>query len=736
MPGSDAALVYGATSLMMTGAEGLGYRIEASADGTNWGNPAAVVTAVQSRLQDGSLAIVDSYENREASIYVRITASTFDGLSRGEAALVAETRKRGYNTFTWTPSASLATPTVFDVVYGSMAHNFDDLMETQNLLRVFVLTLTCLPFPRLNREIVAAAIAAPPATPTTVVVDSGAATTGWAGSPSAPSVVSGAVRESPTVVSVDNGDSTSGWSAQKDPASLNTSVSSANSIVSVSATTNSKVPGGYVGALRTGSVNLSGTPFVAIDELIAVGEFNRLTGFSVLVDGAPIPILGNNALGNGYYRLWIKPNVSSFASIEVRANFAAAFPEFPDLFSSEAARVSVDQIFRSNVGPDSGGLSLTRTGSIPTSATPYITVDYLNANVENLAFSLDGAQVTPLYNLDQGGGIMRAYLKSTGSTVGSVGISGVIPAARVLYGDVTQSFVSVDQVARTDTLPFAGTRRQLTRALPVAGSVRTQGRLSVQHESTALGETLVYVYANDGSSYTPPLRPYRTAGGTVTGDTSLYSGASDNLNTLVQFDIPANSLPAGNYRLMARLQRASTSTPTLTITANTRVGGINLPGGVTMNSAVTVNPTYAILDLGPMTLPTTALASASAGTVRITIEDVADTNVILDDAYLVNVDIGTVTIVDCGTGTPAAGGPSKRLWLDPATVTNNGKDSVLRGHTADRSDAFNPADSIRGWTPPQFEPPTMKVFTACNALDAAVELRHFPRFLHNAYAVA
>lgn len=585
----DAGLAWGEQDVMMTGFNAAGYWIEASADGTNWGNPEAVVTAVRSRLQDGSLASVTSEDNRQAPVQLRVRGEHYDGLVAGEEALVAETRREGYNTLTYTPPVDDAVASVFDVVYSVLDYSLVDLNE-KRLERQYTATLTCLPFPRADTETVATAPLPPPSTPVATSVDDGSSTSGWTGS---------------------------------------TTVSTSGSALSVAATTTTAASVKWL--QRAGSVSMTTTPYLFVDWIWGSANGARvLNSFTAIVDG----------------------------------------------------------------------ITYTPVASGPSPTAPFIRTYFQVPSFSTVRFVADISEV-------QGG-----------------------------FGPgPSPSNFSLTQVTKTDALPGAGTRRQLTRTLPVAGSVRTQGRLSMQHESTALGDALIYVYKDDGSGYVPAARPYRAGGGSVTTDTAIYSGSYDNLNTATYFDFPVLALPSGNYEVMARLQRPTAATVGLSLTATTRVNSTTLS---TRSSApsVAVPDAYGFCHIDYLTLSTTKLASPASGTVRVTIEDPTDSNIRLDDLYLLNLDIGTVTIVSCGTGTPASGGSANRLWLDPATMTNDGQPAIFIGYAADRSDAYDPGTAIKAWTPPLFEPTSMNLFTACNALDAAVTLSHFRRGLHHIRALA
>ena len=101
----------------------------------------------------------------------------------------------------------------------------------------------------------------------------------------------------------------------------------------------------------------------------------------------------------------------------------------------------------------------------------------------------------------------------------------------------------------------------------------------------------------------------------------------------------------------------------------------------------------------------------------------------LDEAWLFNNAIGAlIGPVACGTGAAAAGGPARRLFIEPPSVTTP-RPRILIGHSAARSDAFYPVGGSGGWDIPQFDPYGVNVLTVTtNALDASVTLRHYPRW--------
>lgn len=603
---SDASIRWGDVELLPDMADefdpDLEYYVEASGDGMSWGNPTAIITAVQSRLRDGSLATIDSYGNREqVPLKIRVKSTTYDGLGAGEEALNAETRRHGFNTLTWTPSVSLAVPTVFDVVYSWLNWDFDDLSETM-LERYFTATLEFLPFPRSVDEVVQESLD-PPGSATVTSINTCAATTGW----SKPAASSLASTGGKIVVTGDV--AADQW------------------------------------AELAAAVTMSGDRFVRVDWQWGVDGKSRYS----------VPDL--QAVFDG---------VSDFKN--ARAVINSPVPGYTRSYFECPASWATVQLLA------------------PTPAT-----------------------VRP------------------GVTLGQ---------------DAT---LRIDQVSRTDAIGEESTGRQQFRSLPVAGSVRTQGRLSIEHEDDPLGQALIYIYCNDNSGYAPPLRRNLVSAGTTHDDASLVSGHWNMLDTPWVTETSATAVPEGSYEIYALIRGSSAGTVDLTVSATSVVGGVDLGGTVSETATVTVGTEWGIydltgLDLGPVKLATPAAAANAV--VRITIEDADDSgiDVDIDEAWICNLDLGAVTHVICDGKTdppPAPGGPCNRLWLDPATVTNDGEDAVYIGFAADRSDAFNPAEGILGWTPPVFEPNSMNAFVVTTkAAYPAIRLAHYPRWLHNARAVA
>ena len=290
-----------------TAGDSSGYTIETFAD-NNWGNAKSIVTVIKSLLQDGAVAAVTGSENREASVPVRITAPTYDGLAQGEEDLMAEVnltndRTRGGNTLTWLPPRADAVPTVFDVIVAELAFDFDDLNENR-LQRDYTLTFTCLPFARSEALTVVPALPVPPTTPTTVVIDSCDVTTGWSSSTGAVSSSGGEVT-TPLTAS---------WPA---PSSGN--------------------------LIRTGAVTMGATPYLVVNWHDTEGLTSLGGNFEVAVvpvTGQPpvvLPLLAYEANTGGIFKMYYKPP-ASIADLRVTFSYSSLFLTGGTLRIAEVSR--------------------------------------------------------------------------------------------------------------------------------------------------------------------------------------------------------------------------------------------------------------------------------------------------------------------------------------------------------------------------------------------------------------
>jgi hypothetical protein len=194
----------------------IGAMVYALGDDMGFGDPEAVIAAIQSQLQDGDLERVDRYGNREALIPLAIEAPDADdigdALARMAAELDAACRFDGWTELAYTPPLAGAATSVYEVTSATIATTFDDLEEMEQGCRYVTLSIHARPFPRTVDPITIDAPAAVGSNTTTV--DSGGSTTGWSMLSTAPAALKNLVPNPSFEVN------TTGWTAGSGSESL------------------------------------------------------------------------------------------------------------------------------------------------------------------------------------------------------------------------------------------------------------------------------------------------------------------------------------------------------------------------------------------------------------------------------------------------------------------------------------------------------------------------------------
>lgn len=294
---------------------------------------------------------------------------------------------------------------------------------------------------------------------------------------------------------------------------------------------------------------------------------------------------------------------------------------------------------------------------------------------------------------------------------------------------------SETETALTPTPTSISTARQRMHTVTNPGSARTETAIAVQHASTSLGEVLVYSFPDDGRGYSPPLRQYLTASGTTTVDAALVSGSRNMLDAQVTYTIPCDTLYEGQHLILARMRASGgTYSATLEINAQTRMGSTLLSGqnefGVDVPVSFGDSTAWRIVHLGSVSLPAVDVGDPSTADVRLTIvdSDISGDDIDVDEVWLFNLSIGELTWVDCGDGTAAVGGPSKALFSEPPTV-DVPTPRLLRGHSSDQSDAFNPGLDVTSWGRHVLADGDTKILTVTtNTTSAVTTLRVWPHW--------
>jgi hypothetical protein len=385
-------------------------------------------------------------------------------------------------------------------------------------------------------------------------------------------------------------------------------------------------------------------------------------------------------------------------------------------------------------------LTLQKTFAATTSTTNLLVVDWLPVPAvgASLTATGDGTNL-PLFAeaASPTSGYTRTWFKVAAASLAVTKFTMASTGSDLTSPDASAArTLRIDNVAVTDVQPVTGTNRQQYRSLIVPGSARTRGSLAIESATAALGDgTLVYVYPKDGSTtgYSPSLRQFRLSGNTVTTDAALVSGASEPLNgSPVIFSVPIGLFPRGSYLLVGRLATSGGGTPFVGYQYATRFGGTFIDASPALGRTITTTTAYQTSAIARLQLPSVDLdpAAQSAGAVMYLAVQTTVGAATYDEFWLFNTTIGQLTWVDCGTGAGAVGGSSRRLYLEPATVTTP-RPLVRVGHSADRSDSHYPVSlvggvtvsNVRSWQSPEFKPSQVNVLAVTpNATDAVITL--------------
>ncbi|MDR7253703.1 hypothetical protein J2X46_002693 [Nocardioides sp. BE266] len=295
----------------------------------------------------------------------------------------------------------------------------------------------------------------------------------------------------------------------------------------------------------------------------------------------------------------------------------------------------------------------------------------------------------------------------------------------------TQTF-EVDQVLKANALPASGTTREKNSVIVPKGSVPTEGNVLVQHETGGLGVVSVFSH-QAGSGYNPSMRPWTIISDTPTTDSTTVSGARQTLTGLTRYAVPVASIPEGDVHLWARLRTTSgTGNALINYAARSLMAGVSVgdeQAGGTYVNLPTLNA-WVMAPIARLTLPTSRIGPS--GFIYVDLQrdfTSSGLTVEIDQGWLYAMDKGQLTVVDCGTGTPAVGTVHNRLRITaPSLEAPTGAIEVAT--QADWSDAYTPTfDKILcDQRSHQFDPNGgSMVLTVTTVADANTSFEHYPR---------
>lgn len=336
--------------------------------------------------------------------------------------------------------------------------------------------------------------------------------------------------------------------------------------------------------------------------------------------------------------------------------------------------------------------TLTRTGTVDLSATPYLVVEArtVSPTEQGVEARADGV-VLPLLSaraLDSDGWTELTYL-------GSGSVSELTFTHTSGLAEPWQGLI-IREMSRSD-VPPGPTSRQVTRVIEVGGTERTPAsiKISARDGVSNLGLTILHTSPEDWTGNSPSLRnSWRTNGNTVTADSTLMSGAWEPLHPdSVGFEVPTSSLPEGPYLLCARLRASTAGTHRIFFTGFTRLPPPNdsvLSGDDDRAEWIDfpVANEWIFVTLGVMTLPTVRTASGMS-VVGIQRDAGSAANVDIDEAWLFRIgEDCALTVEDdilspnLWADSPGQGYPVPTLWMgdDMSTRSNPGSAPRSRGN--------------------------------------------------------
>lgn len=369
------------------------------------------------------------------------------------------------------------------------------------------------------------------------------------------------------------------------------------------------------------------------------------------------------------------------------------------------------------------------TAAIDMTTTPYLTVIWKTPDRDRgVSLTVDGVWMSRISETLIAGGWKRTTFLCSDSSITKIRFT----VQDTRYPSFT---LHVDHVSRSGSPPSTATAtgRQRARLVDVAGSARTPGSLEVSHASVALGTTLIYTSPADGSGYQPSLDPWRTTAGSA--DPATVSGTTGLLNTAggggatVTYRVPTRNLKEGTYVLVARLNRNVAGLHGINVAMQTRVAAAYIGDPLSVPLTLELATNFQFYTLGTFSLPTVSVPDSAVAELEVTFSaDTHMTNVCrIDDAWLFRIDDDTALTWIAGAYS------NRRLWVESPTVENP-EPALWIGNNADKSDAHFPidvggAEVVQSWGAHQFVPPATNVFViTANATDAAVTLRHHPRW--------
>lgn len=370
--------------------------------------------------------------------------------------------------------------------------------------------------------------------------------------------------------------------------------------------------------------------------------------------------------------------------------------------------------------------TLTRTGAVDMTGTPYLVVEWSSSFPVYFSASAtaDGSGLWPEVRRDDVGG---GWYRSTFHATTLITSSGIRFGQVNGTDDPASGTFSIRNVARSSVIGGLATDYQQALTVNLGGTVRALADIHVSHPTSGLGT--VFLHSSPaGSTYLPPLSVWSNGAGAAENATpNSISGTWKLIDTEAQYDVPARMFADTDevVFLVARLIGNAVGSARVDFSSQSLMAGA--PVGDRIPASVqTYYPTASEWYWQPLgVLPAPPSQVGLNGEVRFTLQkDAAESTpglgVYVDEILAFRVGR------DCALTWLSPGG-ANHLWIDAPQGSQ--RPGLWCGDAADRSDAVSGYSTARMPGAHVMHPRGTSIFLVSDsALGAKVDVEGFPRF--------
>lgn len=756
-----------------------GYYFEATANGTEWSNAAAIVSSVTSELFEGAAVEVTGWESLPATVQVRVVGIDMAAVTTGSAELVTVCRREAMKALTYTPADGTAPATVFDVLAATWDAPLDDIDEQRNIpRRTYTMTLHCKPFPRSADLVSIPAVTIATIAPTITSIDTGSSTTGWS---------TGAKRVS-RVNLITNGNFRYGAQGWGKGANTDRVVwDSTGMRWAVEDRDDGRSHVNYLAAMNV----VAGTAYRLYMQIY---QATPTTSLGVLIrwynsSGVQIGTDASNtitvALGpDGTWRTLSTPRTAPSGAVTLRffpfaqysgtsgsaySSLRAVHVETESTWTGttfdgdlDVLDSTTDYVWSGAVGQSTsfalapttpstsagkilvaayGGrpISARRSGTIDLSTADYLRLRGTWAGPLTLNVEVTGGGFVPAIApqvIIRSGSTFDAYFQVPSDSITAFSLSTAAGAA-----SLQSATLSIDQTDTSTGLPLTGTGRSGDFVATAYGTMPAEASIEIGNTADLGRMVLIFTRPASLATVHPALRSRRIAGPSVTAAPANISGFGEAIATTqaaaVTWEIDAADLPAASYLLAAHLSASGLTIGNgyvlnwraymvLDGTTETSI----YTGSRTIKAAATTygsSTGQRVTEIGLLSLPTQNVYTSgdASAKVRLQLWVTGGGSWNLDESWIFDVDKGDLSIAE-----PVSA--LRRLKVTPASADRPTQTYIAENDVAGNTTARDVGGDITGWTSHQVDPRdgevAIYVATLTDTPNISARVEYYPRW--------